>query len=102
MSDEQRFFFAIFGAPPVRLSVEQTAWALNCQPHDVPVLVEARLLKPLGNPKPNAVKFFSTFALQQLGEDLQWQARATNSIYEHRRLKNGRRRGDEGELGLAA
>jgi hypothetical protein len=23
---------------------------LNCQPHDVPILVAARLLKPLGNP----------------------------------------------------
>jgi hypothetical protein len=26
----------------------------------VPVLVAARLLKPLGNPQPNSVKFFAT------------------------------------------
>ena len=34
----------------MRLTSEQVAWVLNCQPHDVPVLVMGRLLKPLGNP----------------------------------------------------
>jgi hypothetical protein len=34
---------------------------LNCQPHDVPILVAARLLKPLGNPPPNSVKLFAAF-----------------------------------------
>jgi hypothetical protein len=42
---------------PARLTVEQVAWVLNCQPHDVPILVAARLLKPLGSPPPNSVKF---------------------------------------------
>lgn len=35
-----------------RLTAEQVAWVLNCQAHGVPVLVGARLLKPLGNPAP--------------------------------------------------
>jgi hypothetical protein len=28
-----------------RLTAEQVAWVLNCQPHDVPVMVAAKLLK---------------------------------------------------------
>jgi hypothetical protein len=36
---------------------------LNCQPHDVPILVAARLLKPLVNPPPNSVKFFAAAEL---------------------------------------
>jgi alpha-L-fucosidase 2 len=48
------------GQLPARLTVEQAAWVLNCQPHDVPVLVAERLLKPLGNPPVNGIKFFAT------------------------------------------
>jgi hypothetical protein len=47
------------GQLPARLTVEQAGWVLGCQPHDVPVLVSYRLLKPLGNPPPNGIKFFA-------------------------------------------
>jgi hypothetical protein len=30
---------------PARLTAEQAAWVLNCQPHDIPILVAAKLLK---------------------------------------------------------
>jgi hypothetical protein len=43
---------------PARLTAEQAAWVLNGQSHDVPILVAARLLKLLGNPAQNAIKFF--------------------------------------------
>ncbi len=32
----------LLGQVPARLTAEQAAWALNCQAHDVPVLVAAR------------------------------------------------------------
>ena len=60
MKDEQCQFLSLLGRAPLRLTAEQTAWVLNCQPHDIPVLVAARLLKPLGNPLANGTKFFST------------------------------------------
>jgi hypothetical protein len=60
MKDEQHQFLALVGQPPARLTVEQAAWVLGCQPHDVPILISCRLLNPLGNPPQNAVKFFST------------------------------------------
>ena len=42
---------------PARLTAEQTAWVLNCGSHDIPPLIAARLLKPLGNPPANGIKF---------------------------------------------
>jgi len=48
MTEEQNQFLRVLGQLPARLTAEQAAWVLNCQPHDVPVLVAVRLLKPLG------------------------------------------------------
>ena len=59
MKEEQHRFLILHGQLPARLTVEQAAWVLNCQTHDIPILVAARLLKPLGNPPPNGVKFFA-------------------------------------------
>ena len=52
MREEQHQFLRLLNQLPARLTAEQAAWVLNCQPHDVPILVAARLLKPLGNPPP--------------------------------------------------
>lgn len=57
---------SLLGEPfgiPARLTSEQAAWGLNCQPHDVPILVAVRLLKPLGNPAQNGIKFFAASEL---------------------------------------
>ncbi len=70
----------------------QVAWVLNCQPHDVPVLVLARLLKPLGNPQPNSVKYFATVELIELMEDRTWLAKVTNTVTQHWQKKNQRKR----------
>jgi len=61
---------------------------LNCQTHDVPVLVAARLLKPLGNPTPNSVKYFATGEVLEMGNDRVWLARLTNAISLHWRDRN--------------
>ena len=64
---------------------------LNCQPHDVPALVSARLLKPLGNPAANSIKFFATADVLELGKDRNWLMRMTSAINQHWHLKNSRR-----------
>jgi hypothetical protein len=56
MREDQQRFLSLLRQLPARLTEEQAAWVLNCQPHDVPVLVAARLLKPPGNRPPNSVK----------------------------------------------
>jgi hypothetical protein len=46
VKEDQYRFLSLLGSLPTRLTVEQAAWVLNCQPHDVPVLIASRLLKP--------------------------------------------------------
>jgi hypothetical protein len=69
MSDDQHQFLSLLGQLPARLTVEQAAWVLNCQPHDVPILVAARLLKPLGNPPPNGIKYFAVLEVLESTKD---------------------------------
>ena len=73
----------MLGQVPALLTAEQTACVLNCQPHDVPILVAARLLKPLGDPPPNSVKFFAASELLELVEDPAWLAKLTNALNQH-------------------
>ena len=53
---------------------------INCQPHDVPILIAVRLLKPLGNPPPNSVKFFAASNVLELAKDRAWLAKVTNAF----------------------
>ena len=88
MKDDQFRFMSLLGQLPARLSVEQIAWVLNCQPHDVPVLIASRLLKPLGNPAPNSIKFFATSEVLELAKDRSWLVKVTATINQHWQKKN--------------
>jgi hypothetical protein len=92
MREDQQHFLSLLGQLPARLTVEQTAWVLNCQSHDVPVLVAARLLKPLGNPPANGVKYFATALVLESTKDATWLAKVTNAIHAYWRDKNGRKK----------
>ena len=81
----------MLGQPPARLTVEQAAWVLNCQTHDIPVLVAARLLRPLGSPSPNGTKFFATAELVEQAKDRTWLAKVTNAVSLHWKEKNARK-----------
>ena len=83
MREEQHQFLRLLGQLPARLTAEQAAWVLNCQPHDVPILVAARLLKPLGNPSPYNVKFFAASELLEQVQDRTWLAKVTNALNQH-------------------
>ena len=88
MKDEQHQFLTLLGQLPARLTAEQTAWVLNCQTHDVAALVATRLLKPLGNPAANAVKFFATADVVQSSQDHAWLIKMTNAVNRHWQKKN--------------
>src|ERR1017187_5184970 len=88
MKEEQQRFLSLLGQLPARLMAEQVAWVLNCQAHDVPILVAARLLKPLGNPPANSVKFFAASELLELVQDRAWLAKVTNALNQHWKKKN--------------
>lgn len=93
MRDDQHRFLSLLGQLPARLTAEQAAWVLNCQPHDVPVLVTARLLKPLGSPSPNSVKYFATLEVLELAKDRTWLAKVTNAVSQHWKEKNLQKNG---------
>jgi hypothetical protein len=76
------------GQLPARLTAEQAAWVLNCQTHDVPILVAARLLKPLGNPRANGIKFFATAELLELTKDRAWLVKVSNAVNQHWQKNN--------------
>jgi len=92
MSDEQDRFLSLCRRPPARLTAEQAAWLLNCQAHDVPVLVAARLLRPLGNPPVNGIKYFATADVEELTKDRSSLVKVTNAVYSHWQRKNAQKK----------
>jgi len=78
---------------PARLLAAQVAKLLNCSTEDVAILVTAGKLRPLGRPKPNNVKFFSSIELITLLADRVWLDDATKTIGQHWRRKNAQRHG---------
>ena len=100
MREEQQQYLRLLGQLPARLTAEQAAWVMNCQPHDIPVLVAAKLLKPLGNPPVNGIKFFATADLLEQVKDRNWLVRVSATIYQHWHKKNAAKKNSasNGEL----
>ena len=96
MNQAKKEFLSLV-TPPARLGINETAWLMGFSDHDIPVLVSAGLLKPLGRPASTGSKFFATVELQTLRNDTRWLAKASDAIVNHWRSKNfGRRnKGDE-------
>jgi hypothetical protein len=82
-------FFSVWRQLPLRLTAQQTAWVLNCSDAIITELVAAGLLKPLGGPKHNCVKYFSRDEVLALAGDRTKLSRITDRGYEKWRVKNG-------------
>jgi hypothetical protein len=92
MKEDQQRFLSLLGQLPVRLTAEQAGWVLNCQAHDIPALVNARLLKPLGTPSQNGAKYFSTVDVLEKAKDSSWLIKVTNTICQHWQHQNARKK----------
>jgi hypothetical protein len=88
---EQQTEFLGWKIIPARLAASQAAWFLGFDPHEVPVLVTAGLLKPLGHPVRNSTKFFVTETLEQFRRDEKWLARASDAIASYWWERNARK-----------
>ena len=77
---------------PARLGIAETAWYLGFSENDIPVLISAGLLKPLGRPTQTGSKYFAAVELQELRNDSRWLAKASDAIVNHWRAKNAVRR----------
>jgi hypothetical protein len=54
----------------------------------MPILVAARLLKALGNPAANGIKFFAASDVLELSKDRAWLAKVTNALNQHWQKRN--------------
>ena len=61
MTSEQAEFHS-WKIVPARLNAMQAAWFLGFELHEIPILIAANLLRPLGHPARNGMKFFATQA----------------------------------------
>ena len=86
---------------PGRLHATQVAKMLNCSVDDVAILASAGKLRPLGKPRPSAVKYFSTIELIALLADREWLDDVTKTISAYWRRKNERRKAANGGDGAA-
>lgn len=91
MNNDRRDFLGVMGVIPARLDSQETAWFLGFATHDIPILVSAGLLKPLGHPPPNGVKYFASATLDKLRDDTQWLSRATDALVKYWKNKNAQK-----------
>jgi len=70
-----------------RLDVKATAKLLGFAEHDIPILMRAGKLKPLGDPAPNAPKWFAAIEIIQLAFDVDWLNKATKEVSKYWRHK---------------
>jgi hypothetical protein len=75
-----------------RVSMEEAAGILGFGVHDIPVLAQHKLLRPLGVPAPNAPKYFAACVLLKLANDPIWLDKATRAVSNYWKKKNRRRR----------
>lgn len=76
---------------PARMDSKQTADFLGFKEHDIPILALHGLLNPLGNPAPNAKKYFARAELVRLADNIEWMDAAQSALYEYWQTKNARR-----------
>jgi hypothetical protein len=81
------------GAEPLVLTEAGLAGAtlLGFQPHDIPVLIAAKLLQPLGKPVANSPKYLAACVIEELRSNPDWLDRATRAVTRHWQFKNSRK-----------
>jgi hypothetical protein len=76
---------------PARLDVVTTAKLLGFAEHDIQVLMSTGKLTLLGDPAPNAPKWFSAVGIIRLATDQDWLHKATKEVAKYWRNKRERR-----------
>ena len=76
---------------PGRVSVRGASALLNFEPVAIRTLIALGRLKPLGNPRSNEHKYFSSSTLLRLSDDEKWLDEATKALMKHWANKNARR-----------
>jgi hypothetical protein len=80
---------------PGRLDALQTSKLLGFGVDDITILMAVGLITPLGNPAPNAPKWFAAVILIRLATDPDWLHKATRELgkyWRNKRLRRGAHR----------
>src|ERR1043165_1449130 len=75
---------------PARLDVMATSKLLGFAEHDIQILMRAKRLEPLGDPAPNAPKWFAAVEVIRLAADRDWLSRASREVSKYWRQKRER------------
>lgn len=73
---------------PAMLNPPQAAAILGVGEHDIPVLIRAGLLEPLGDPPANAVKYFAGIQILELAGEPACLGKIRQALYEYWQTKN--------------
>ena len=76
---------------PARLDAGSTAKLLGFADHDIQILMGAGKLTALGDPAPNAPKWFAAIEIIRLAADRDWLSKATKEVSKYWRHKRERR-----------
>jgi hypothetical protein len=87
MNPERQHFLNLHSKPG-RFTSEEAAWFLGFTPHELPMIMGAGLLKPLGRPSDNGCKYFSFVELDKLKNDPAWLAKACDAILKYWKDRN--------------
>jgi hypothetical protein len=90
VNSERKDFLSVIQTP-ARVMAKEAAWLLGFAEHDIPVLVNAGFLKPLGHPPASGTKYFAMATLLGLRDDLNLLARASDAIVRHWQSQNVRK-----------
>jgi hypothetical protein len=74
---------------PAMLNAQQAAAILGVGEHDMPALIRAGLLEPLGDPQVNSVKYFAAIHILEMAGDPAFLGKIRNALYEYWQGKNG-------------
>jgi hypothetical protein len=77
---------------PARLDTVTTAKLLGFAEHEIQILMALGKLTPLGDPAPNAPKWFSALEVLRLAADQDWLHKSTREIskyWRHKRERSG-------------
>lgn len=83
-------------ALPARLDVAETAKLLGFAEHDIQILMSTGKLTPLGDPAPNAPKWFAAIEIIRLAADEDWLHKATREVAKFWRHKRERQQNPRG------
>jgi hypothetical protein len=91
MNNEQRDFLQLPRIPAV-ISLQECAWLTGFSEEEVSILIAARILSPLSNPRLNEKRTFASVAVEKFARDLSELTRARTAIRAYWQKKNRSRR----------